>query len=346
MKRILHILNTGSFSGAENVAITIINATKDKCESVYVSPRGNIEEILKENSISYIPLKKMSVSEVKSAIYKFKPDIIHAHDFTTSVIVALTFRNIPMISHLHNNPPWIKKINAKTIVYYLGTLRIKKVLTVSDAVLNEYIFGKALLHKSIVVSNPVDINKVVEKAKDGSCTKYDIIFLGRLSLQKNPIRFINIINEIRNKLPNVKACMVGDGELRLECEKRVQELKIADSIQFLGFKENPYGILSKSKIMCVTSDWEGFGLVAVEALALGVPVLATPVGGLIDIVNDDCGSLCGDDSAFIDEIIKLLTEERYLSEKSQGALTRAEKFNNINQYAAKLNDIYFDCINN
>ncbi|GAF23683.1 hypothetical protein JCM19047_3522 [Bacillus sp. JCM 19047] len=59
--------------------------------------------------------------------------------------------------------------------------------------------------------------------------------------------------------------MIGDGDLRNECENEIKQLKLANNIDLLGFLENPYCIIKNSKMMILTSKWEGFGLVAVEA---------------------------------------------------------------------------------
>lgn len=348
MKRIMHLLNTGSFSGAENVAIAIIKAMQAKYgwAGIYASPAGSIEKVLKANDITHIPMKEMSIIELKRIIRKVKPDIIHAHDFTTSVTAALTMTAVPIISHLHNNPPWIKEINLKTIAYYLSTIRIKKILTVSDSVLDEFRFGEPLTGKSLTISNPIDIAAIQAKAmKSVSNDKTDIVFLGRLSVQKNPLRFIAIIDQIRKRLPDVKACMIGDGDLRNACEQRIQELGLSNHIILSGFMENPHTVLSQSKLLCMTSEWEGFGLVAVEALALGVPVAAVPVGGLIGIINSSCGCLYESDHEAVEEICSLLTDADYWNKKSKGALLRAEYLNNMESYLNKLDRLYTECLN-
>lgn len=72
---------------------------------------------------------------------------------------------------------------------------------------------------------------------------------------------------------------------------RIEELGLVHVIRLYGFQKNPYIYLKQAKVMCMPSKWEGFGLAAVEALALGKPVIAAPVGGLNDIINDNCGKL-------------------------------------------------------
>ena len=114
------------------------------------------------------------------------------------------------------------------------------------------------------------------------------------------------MNDIQREMP-VKAVMIGDGELREIVEEKIQELGLEEIINLKGFLENPYEVLQKCKVLCMPSRWEGFGLAAVEALALGVPVVATEVGGLPGIIDESCGKLCDSKETFVEEIGSLLS---------------------------------------
>lgn len=346
MKTVLHILNTGEYSGAENVVITIINEMKKqkKYRLIYVSLDGTIKKVLKEKNIEFEPIKKMNTKEIRRVIKKYNPDVIHAHDFTASIICSASInRKVKLISHIHNNSPWITKIHHPyTWIYLITTIRYNKILCVSKAIVDEYIFGNYIKKKCEIIENPIDIEKIKELAKfeKEKYNNYDIIFLGRLSKAKNPLRFINIINRVKEKNPNISVAMLGDGELRRECEKMIKEKKLGNTIEMYGFMKNPYPILAKSNLLCITSEWEGYGLVAVEALSLGIPVVATRVGGIPTIVNEKCGKLCDNNEEFINEILKLLRDEKYYKLKSENALKRAEEKDNINAYINQLKNIY------
>ena len=85
--KVLHVLNTGKYSGAENVAITICkNMQNNVC--AYTSPEGKIQETLQEHNVIYYPMKKFCLMELKRIVTEFTPDIIHAHDFKASVICS------------------------------------------------------------------------------------------------------------------------------------------------------------------------------------------------------------------------------------------------------------------
>ena len=144
--KVLHVLNTNSYSGAENVAITIINHMPN-VDCVYLSLNGSISDILQKNNIQYYPVDKLSIKSLKKAIKEIHPDIIHAHDYTASILCALCFPKAKIISHIHNNSPWIKSYGIYSWAYLLSSLFYKKILTVSNSIENEYVFGKLIRNK-------------------------------------------------------------------------------------------------------------------------------------------------------------------------------------------------------
>ena len=344
MKTIVHVLNTGSYSGAENVVIQIIKKMNEfypnQYRLIYMACKGPIEERLKREKIEYYLVDKLSFRTVKQMRRKYSPDIVHAHDFTASILVALTRKNEKIVSHLHNNPLWIKSWNLKTLAYSYTIPKYKSVLVVSEAVIDEYIAHKKIQEKSIVVGNPIDLQTLKERKNINNKKEYDIAFLGRLTEQKNPLRFIRIVKQLIDSHNSVHVVMIGDGPQREICMKEIQKLDLEHVVEMTGFLDNPYETVSKAKMLCVTSDWEGFGLMAVEGLAFGIPVVTTKVGGLKNIVTDECGKFCNTDEQFVHEIEKLLTNESYYENKCRHAKERAEELDNVEKYMAELNNIY------
>lgn len=342
---ILHILNSNKFSGAENVVITIINKMKDNNEVIYVSPDGPIKERLKENDIRYELVDKLSIKEIRRVIKKYNPDIIHSHDFTASILSSIFGKKVKVISHIHNNNSWIKKINMYSLMYLISTIGYKKILLVSHSILKEYIFGGFIKKKTKIVGNPIDINKILQESKKINIDEsYDLAYLGRLSQEKQPEQFIKIVSELKKKFQNIKVVMIGDGPLREKCQQMIKEYDLLENIVLKGFQKNPYVFLKKSKILCITSRIEGFGLAAVEGLSLGKPVVASNVGGLPDIVNEKCGKITNNFLESIVEIERLLENNEYYKYKSDGALKRAQKMNNIDKYIIELEEIYKQCL--
>ena len=88
------------------------------------------------------------------------------------------------------------------------------------------------------------------------------------------------------------------------------------------------------------SEWEGFGLAAVEGLAFGKPVVAAPVGGLKMIIDNQCGRLCETKEEFVSEIERLLLDESYYNAKYENAKMKAGEYDNIKSYAQQIYKVY------
>lgn len=342
--RVVHVLSTGGYSGAESVVIRIIKNMKN-VDSVYVSPKGIITDILNDNDISYYCIDRLNRSELSRMVDALKPDIIHAHDFTAGFFSVLMNRHIPIINHLHHNAPWQRKINLRSALYFFIVNNIDRILVVSESIINDSIFGSKIKGKVDVVGNPIDTKEIIEKSeKADTLFETDVLFCGRLAEAKNPIAFIEIICRLKKKYPDIKAGIVGDGELRDEVVSKIDQYHLENNVLMFGFLDNPYGMLRKSKVVCMPSKWEGYGMAAVEALTLGTPVVASPVGGLPGIIDNSCGALCSDYNEFVNEISSLISDENKHKEQSKAAIKKSKEFDNINEYSNHLKVVYEDLL--
>lgn len=342
--RVLHIINSHIYSGAENVIISIMENTKDDIDTCYTSPVGSIKEVLSQKGLNYIPIydENLSPKNIKRVINQYRPDIIHAHDFRAGIFSCMTMTSVPIINHLHNNSPWLKRYSIYTVLYAMCCYQLKKILTVSDSVMDEFVFGKFFKSKVEVIGNPFDAEKIRFLSRVADLNEpSDLIFVGRLTTPKNIFFFLDVVKILKEQFPMLKASVVGDGELRQDFIKKIHELHLEENVKMYGFQKNPYGLVSHSSILCMPSKWEGFGLVAAEALALGVPVISSGVGGLKDIVDNSCGKNCGfSEMEYVNEIKKCLLDKNYYSSKVKAALEKADKLSNISQYVDEMKTIY------
>ena len=134
--------------------------------------------------------------------------------------------------------------------------------------------------------------------------------------------------------------MIGTGPLSYEVNNYISENELDSNVELADFQENPYNIVANCRIMCMPSAWEGFGLSAIEALCLGKPVVAAPVGGLKNIVTQPCGMLCDNVDDFVNEIDKLLNDNEYYGLKSRNAVIRADQLVDLEKYKNTIMDGY------
>lgn len=338
--RVLHLLTSTKFSGAESVACQIIKMFNNEIEMIYCSPKGDIENTLKEKEIEFLPLNKFSIVEIKKAINIYQPDVIHAHDFTASIISSIC-TNKPIISHIHQNPLWAKKINIKTLIYTISSIRYFKIVGVSSSIFDEFILSKLFKKKQLILTNFIDIEYILSQAEDNEkIPEMDVIFVGRLVDAKNPKEFIEVINSLVNKFPDLMAGMVGYGNLYEECKFLVELYQIKKNVKMYKFKTNPYKYINKSKITVITSKYEGLGLAALESLILGKPVISTNVGGLREYINNKNGRLCNNREEMICEIEKILTDSDYLKIKELNTKEIYNKVISRELYKSMLKKLY------
>ena len=144
---------------------------------------------------------------------------------------------------------------------------------------------------------------------------------------KNAQQVVEIFHRLRAEDLPVKLLLVGDGPDRVPAERKARELGVYDDVRFLGKQDPVEEILSIADIFLMPSGSETFGLAALEAMACNVPVVASNVGGLPELVVDgETGFLCelDDIDAFTDRCRRLLTDARLQTEMADAARARAE----------------------
>lgn len=338
--KVLHLLNSNIYSGAENVVCQIIDMFKNNndIEMAYCSPDGPIKETLTERKIRFIPLKKLSVSEIKRVIKEENPDLIHAHDMRAGFVATCGCGTIPLVSHIHNNAFDSRGVSIKSLAYWFAAKKAKHIFWVSNSSYEGYRFHAQFKDKSSVLYNVINVDSLYEKmASDKQSYNYDIVYLGRLTPPKNPERLIQVCKIVVEKKPDVKIAVIGTGDLEKETKELATNLKLNDNIAFLGFQSNPLKILHDSKVMVMTSRWEGTPMCALEAMALGVPIVSTPVDGLKDLViNGETGLLSNDNSEIADELIRISTEPNLRNSLSDNSKIISKKMNDLDSYKSAI----------
>ena len=340
--KVMHVLNSRIYSGAEKVVCQIIKSFRDDVEMVYCSPDSDIvRQMLAEQDVTFLPMETMSTSELKRVIAQEQPDLIHAHDMRASFFSALCCGKIPLVSHIHNNAYDAQGLSPKTIAYLLAGFKAKHILWVSNSSFEGYAFHKFFAKKSSVLYNIIDTEAIFDKkSQDGNTYDYDMIYVGRLTFQKDPQRLMRLCARLKERKPDLKVAIVGTGELEEEVKQLCVELKIQDNVHFLGFQSNPIKMVHDSKAMILTSRWEGTPMCALEAMALGTPVVSTPSDGMTDLLDDGInGYLTDDDAVMAEKLLHIMQDadhRNYLGENAR------KKFNEIND-APKYKQAIYDC---
>ena len=343
--KVMHVLNSRIYSGAEKVVCQIIKSFREDegMEMVYCSPDSEIvRQMLSEQGVTYLPMETMSTKELSRVIAEQKPDLIHAHDMRASFFSALCCGKIPLVSHIHNNAYDARGLSPKTVAYLLAGFRAKHILWVSNSSYEGYAFHKLFAKKSSVLYNIIDTEQIFEKkANDENTYDYDMIYVGRLTFQKDPQRLMRLCARLKESKPDLKVAIVGTGELEAEVKTLCEELDIQNNVQFLGFQTNPIKMIHDSKAMILTSRWEGTPMCALEAMALGTPVVSTPSDGMTDLLDDGVnGYLTDDDAQMAACLLKIMNDPTHRAYLGENAKNKFAQINDAPKYKQAISDCY------
>ncbi len=298
--KILQVVGALRTGGLETVAMNFFRyADREKYEFHFLSyqeEKGEYEdEIIKlGGKIIKIPAPKKGiksfVKNVKKVMRENGPyQIVHSHTFYNSGIILwiAAKMKIPVrVAHMHNNHSVYKIKMYKKAYNFIMKMMLNKYSTKKCACSFEAgisTYGKRSFEKKgIIIKNCIDVTKYAfnqenrEKIrKEFDIEEGDIVIgnVGRLAEAKNQKFLIEIVSKIEEK--NIKLMIVGDGPLKQELIKNIEEHRIQDRVILAGNRDNVNEILSAFDLFLLPSRNEGFGIVLLEAQANGLRCIAS-----------------------------------------------------------------------
>lgn len=373
MKILVVIPNLGT-GGAERLIVTwLSNLNLSKYEvkvCVFennLSLRSEIESLGIE--ICNLNLRhKWSVLEalfkLVKLVFKFKPDIIWSHLFfgiLYSRLSTLFSKGTVVISVLHDNPEnnyirntvWQK---LKVSVYDKTRALDYKTIAVSDFTREKY--EKILGWKNLdVIDNCISLSNIDSVISLIDITKrnedvFTIIVPGRLVAAKGHVYMIEAIENIiltSSVGKEIKVLFVGDGPLKLTLQSMIENKRLENYFQFVGAvpQSRLFEYFKLANLVVIPSVSEPFGLVAIEAMYVGVPVIVSKVGGLKYITQHNVNALQFEPQNSLDlssKIIEIANNAALAESLSKNAIVSAKKFDvktNIKQWELIFDEIKY-----
>lgn len=340
--RVLEAISSAHIGGAETFVTSLCATLPDLGAQVHVfCPQGRafVDYALERN----VPctswrtrgkLDPITVVRLARLIRVTHADVVHTHLSTASLLGALAARlaRRPSVAHVHG-------LNTATCFRCSNAI-----IAVSDAVKAHLCAQGIPSHKVRVIHNGVDLARFqpapIREAKRaaGLSESAPVVgIFGRLSPEKGQRLGIEAMFLVLKDCPNAQLLIVGGGPDRDELALCAQALGIESSVRLTGFVEDVRPLMSACDVVAVPSLKEGFGLAAVEAMALERPVVAAAVGGLTEIVAPDTGALVkpGDPQALAEAVSALLSDPALAQSMGQaGRATVEERFDLAKQVRA------------
>ena len=151
----------------------------------------------------------------------------------------------------------------------------------------------------------------------------------RLSPQKAPLDFVKAVARLPSQRPNVHFVMVGDGPLRAEVEAEIRAQGLSERVHLTGLRRDVPDLMHSFDVFALSSLWEGLPRVLPQAMAAGLPIVATAVDGNAEAVNDDLNGFLtppGDPQAFAEALLTLLEDPALAARMGQAGLDRVDEF--------------------
>jgi glycosyltransferase involved in cell wall biosynthesis len=170
---------------------------------------------------------------------------------------------------------------------------------------------------TLVIPNGVVVTPDADLLQRPRTDKHVFLFVGRLEKPKNPLALIDAFAAMKNR--RCELWMAGDGTLRNEVEQRIEHFGLRSRITMLGIRNDIPTLLRQVDCFVMSSSWEGLPMALLEAGAAALPVIATPVGAVRDILGADCGYLTN-----LDNLAKTLdaVADDYAAAKARGVRLR------------------------
>ena len=223
------------------------------------------------------------------------------------------------------------------------------IVTISNKSLHslEVLFPE-FMNKAKIIHNGVNLENAIKLSKENCDFNFGtiptFICLGRFDKNKNFSLVIDSVSALKKRGIECQLILLGEGEKEVELKKQVKTLELSERVFFLGYQTNPYSYIARSKVLCISSYSEGFPTVALEAMALGIPFVTTPVSGASEELSDNekCG-LVSDRNAeeYADKLQKLLTDSELYEQMSKNCLEHVKDYS-VEQYVSAFEKLLSD----
>lgn len=370
--KILQVIDSLGIGGAEQVLTVLMPALKKRGHDVVVAVRTEpleLEALLVRAGVPVVQLAPRhkwnllgSALNIARVAREHNVQIIHAHFYFPAQAVALvkllrlyrcvtvvTFHNLAYAHGVNSSGLGlsVKKLLARVLCRFGFDQKI----AVSSAVAAHYKTALGLAEID-VIHNPVDVTAVDAVAAVAPAAPkgpLHIVVPGRLVHEKGHLDFLDALTVLPAQSQTFAVTFAGDGNLRQTLEGRVAELGLDGLIHFAGGLEHVelLRVVASADIVVIPSRFEGFGLTAIEAMALAKPVIVCAVGGLLEIVEHEVSGLVvpvADPHQLALALERLITRSAERDDFGEGGRRRVEEQFSLPIIANQLQRLYTDSL--
>jgi len=374
--KVLHIHTLPIISGSGIHTLTTMKGLdKLRYEVEFAcAPGGDLIDEVVSCGIRFHPIRNfvqeisiyndlMALFELIWLMKRQRFDIVHTHNSKAGFIGRLAARiaGVPIIVHTIHGFAFheFEKPPRQALFIFLERLAARfadKLITVSEPLKDWGLRLKIGRNEQyITIYDGIEINRfnldinIGEKRREFGIKSADFVVgvVSKLWEGKGHRCILEAAKTVVAKVPNVKFMFVGEGYLRQELEELTQQLGLSDYVIFTGFRSDIPEVTAIFDIAVLASFFEGLGRVLLEAMVLSKPVIATRVGGIVDVVSDDKTGILvppNDSAALAQAMIKLLLDDDLRKRMGEAGRAKIDAKFSARTMVSKIQDIYEELI--
>lgn len=350
--RILQFKTSAGHGGAETLILAFTKSAGSKGHELLTvfGEQGWLVEQFRANGLSsrVISLLKpwdlLSLREVWLQLRSFEPDVVLSHGARVNLFASTlaSIAGVPSVSVEHNVDDWRHGAVLNSVDRAVARLNFGRI-AVSGAVREMLIERRIVPEERVhLVPNAVELREVSDALSDQALRKrfkiprqaIVVVVVARLVPQKGHRHLIDAVKILRATVPEAFFLLLGDGGLRGELEREVVRLGLSPKFGFAGAVDDVRAILPACDLFVLPSLWEGMPVALIEAMAAGLPCIATKVAGVPEVIEDGVsGALVppGDSVALASRIEELLVSPEKRSQLGRAAKVRAMRHFDISR---------------
>lgn len=324
--KIIQIMPEFGLAGAEIMCENLTYELKNMGHDVIVISmydyHSAITDRLEENKIKVIYLNKKSgldlsmITKMISVFRNEKPEVIHTHRYVmqyaipAAIITGIKHRvhTVHNVAKMENSKP--ARVLNSFFFRFANVTPVALSNEIQKTIVEEYKLEKTSIP---VVLNGINLSKCIKKQSYELQDEIRILHIGRFSNQKNHKGLIEAFILIHEQFPNARLELIGDGENRDKILGQIKKNKLEQSIRILGQQNNVFDYLNNADIFVLPSNYEGIPMTLIEAMATGLPIVATNVGGIPDmLMNAEDAFVVNNNVTELAEAVEKLLQDKNL----------------------------------
>ena len=350
--KVLHVISSLEIGGAQRLLSDLLPIQKQQGIDVSLLVlKSEDNDFSRKVSEAGVPIISLNVKSFRNPFLAFRVrsiiknyEIVHAHLVHALYLCSLAARGLKTrliytehsTSNNRRGKVYVRPI--EKIIYGRYTKLISISQQTQDALQDWLQSADA---RFVVINNGVD-TKAFANIKREVIPK-SLIMVSRFASSKDQETVIRAMKKLND---DVTLRLVGEGENLEHCKQVAKECRVEDRVNFLGARSDVAELIAESYIGIQSSNWEGFGLTAVEIMACGKPVIATDVDGLKQVV-EGAGELfdVGDSEALLVVIKKLFDNPEYYRQIAANCKNRSKEYDitkTVDNYIGVYNKVFYE----